>query len=301
MPKRATALARAKPCLGMSPSCDCNMCVESRRKRLQVAAMVEQRYRDGLLFDQLQGLLRQEPPHRFLPPADATVSLQRAEGEKTLVDFWRELEQRQHQEKRDIASLRTLARRCGFALSVRLVRRTAVRQLKAVVACPEVLSLLGDTVFTTTSLGDMRELLEAAIYRALQVERRCLDEAAREFGFVITETKARRGLRGSWTACSVEGAVPLHADTPAELRRLMREAANASAAPHVATGPVGDELPHADPADVTEEHLEPADQRTHVRQLLNVLLTEASRSAKPRAAARKARGRRALVEVEASV
>ncbi|WP_309887554.1 hypothetical protein [Archangium sp.] len=236
MPKRSkskAALSRPKPCLGMSPTCPCNMC-EERRRRHHEAALAEARAASpyaGLPL--LEGLTQAVLPCVQPPPAEATQRLARQEGEATLLDFWAHLHGTHEVEKADMAEARSVARACGFAFSAKLPRYSPRRQLRAQVRCPYLLSAMGEAALTDDSPRRLILKMQAAHGHAVQVEKRALEAVARECGFLLTEAKCTQGLAGSWTALSVEGSVPLHAEHPDELRDLMREAANAPRAPQV--------------------------------------------------------------------
>jgi hypothetical protein len=280
--------------LGLSPTCDCVHCREHRLRRLQAVAISNERELDLQQLDVEVGLRPAPQAHLCLPPSEATPKLKRKKGELSWADFWTALQVQQQQQRAALSDVRKVARRCGFSFSARMVKRTAIRQLRAVVSCPDVLSLLGECVFSTANLEEIRQGMEEAFRRALEAEKQSLEEAARAFGFSITEMKPRKGLFGSWTACTLEGAVPLHAKTPGELRRAMHEAANAAQAPHVEASTVEDERPTVDEADVVEEPPERTEQRARVRMLYAELEDRVRRERQA------SRGRGALVTVEAS-
>jgi hypothetical protein len=300
MAKPSTALARRPPCNGLSPSCDCTMCRERRRKRLEAAVIAEERYRDGLLFDAVAGLAPGERPSVRLSPSEATVCLKRRKGEKSLSDLWRALESYAAAEKQALADVRTVARRCGFSFSARMDARAGRRKLRALVRCPHLLGLVGELVLTPTTLGEIRAAMLQAFEHALQVEKRDTSAVARECGFVLTESRCRKGLVGSWSAVTVEGAVPVHATTAEELRYAMREAADAPVAMHVERRALLAELPEADAEDVVEEPTERTQQRERVRGLLGELLTRAAAPARPAPVQRARSRRQALAVVEVS-
>jgi hypothetical protein len=225
------------------------MC-EERRQRLHEAAVAKERAASpyaGLPL--LEGLTQQPFAFVALPPGEATVRLARAQGEAGFPDLWARLHGAHEAEKAALAEARREALRCGFAFSAKLPKRSARRVLLAVVRCPYVRSALGEQAITDDAPRGLVLKMQAALHHALQVERRQTEAVGRECGFLLTEAKAVRGVAGSWTALSIEGSVPLHAETPEELRYLMREAANAPQAPQVEASMREEETAPADEAE----------------------------------------------------